>query len=179
MLWIWGGDFYNIGAPEWLNGPMKTFFVTAVKSSGDPVYMKYPMVRIVIFAASIVVGVAMWLLLNRTRIGMLIRAGVDNQKVVEAIKVIFVRHSLLALDRQLVAVALRPFADQADACVNADALVFGFDRVVVRDVEAFVSKSIAAQFPRVRGLLHCLIILQQPSADAALCKLSLSTDAPQ
>ena len=84
MLWIWGGDFYNIGAPEWLNGPMTTFFVTAVKSSGDPVYMKYPMVRIVIFAASIVVGIAMWMLLNRTRIGMLIRAGVDDRDMLSA-----------------------------------------------------------------------------------------------
>lgn len=84
MLWIWGGDFYNIGAPEWLNGPMTTFFVTAVKSSGDPVFMKYPMVRIVIFAASIVVGIAMWLLLNRTRIGMLIRAGVDDRDMLSA-----------------------------------------------------------------------------------------------
>lgn len=84
MLWIWGGDFYNIGAPEWLNGPMTTFFVTAVKSSGDPVYMKYPMVRIVIFAASVVVGIAMWMLLNRTRIGMLIRAGVDDRDMLSA-----------------------------------------------------------------------------------------------
>lgn len=84
MLWIWGGDFYNIGAPDWLNGPMTTFFVTAIKSSGDPVFMKYPMVRIVIFAASIVVGIAMWLLLNRTRIGMLIRAGVDDRDMLSA-----------------------------------------------------------------------------------------------
>ena len=84
MLWIWGGDFYNIGAPDWLNGPMSTFFVTAVKSSGDPVYMKYPMVRVVIFAASVVIGIGIWLLLNRTRIGMLVRAGVDDRDMLSA-----------------------------------------------------------------------------------------------
>ncbi len=84
MLWVWGGDFYNVGAPEWLNGPLTTFFVTAVKSSGDPVYMKYPLVRIVIFLASVVVGVGIWLLLNRTRIGMLIRAGVDDRDMLSA-----------------------------------------------------------------------------------------------
>ncbi|MCB1363465.1 MAG: branched-chain amino acid ABC transporter permease [Rhodobacteraceae bacterium] len=84
MLWIWGGDFYNISPPEWLSGPMSTFFVTGAKSSGELVYMKYPMVRIVIFAASVVVGVGMWLLLNRTRIGMLIRAGVDDRDMLSA-----------------------------------------------------------------------------------------------
>ncbi|MEM8686173.1 MAG: branched-chain amino acid ABC transporter permease [Pseudomonadota bacterium] len=84
MLWGFGGDFYNIQAPDWLNGPLRTFFVTAVKSSGDPVYMKYPMVRVVIFLASVVVGIGIWLLLNRTRIGMLVRAGVDDRDMLSA-----------------------------------------------------------------------------------------------
>lgn len=85
MLWAWGGDFYNITPPEWLSGPMQTFFVTGVKrSSGDLIYMKYPMVRVVIFAASVVVGLGMWLLLNRTRIGMLVRAGVDDRDMLSA-----------------------------------------------------------------------------------------------
>ncbi len=84
MLWAWGGDFYNIRAPDWLNGPLTTFFVTTVKRSGDLVYMKYPMVRIVIFLASVVVGIGMWMLLNRTRIGMLIRAGVDDRDMLSA-----------------------------------------------------------------------------------------------
>ena len=84
MLWIWGGDFYNIVPPDWLNGPMNTFFVTAVKRSGDLVFLKYPLVRVVIFAASVAVGIGMWLLLNRTRIGMLIRAGVDDRDMLSA-----------------------------------------------------------------------------------------------
>ena len=84
MLWVFGGDFYNISPPDWLSGPMSTFFVTGMKSNGDLVYLKYPMVRVVIFAASIVVGVGMWLLLNRTRIGMLIRAGVDDRDMLSA-----------------------------------------------------------------------------------------------
>lgn len=84
MLWIWGGDFYNISPPGWLSGPMDTFLTTARKSSGDLVYLKYPVVRIVIFLASVVVGVGMWLLLNRTRIGMLIRAGVDDRDMLSA-----------------------------------------------------------------------------------------------
>lgn len=84
MLWAWGGDFYNIGAPSWLSGPLETILVTTVKRSGDLVYLKYPMVRIVIFLASVAVGIGMWLLLNRTRIGMLIRAGVDDRDMLSA-----------------------------------------------------------------------------------------------
>lgn len=85
MLWMFGGDFYNISPPSWLSGPMETFFVTGVKrSSGDLIYLKYPLVRIVIFAASIVIGVGMWMLLNRTRVGMLVRAGVDDSAMLSA-----------------------------------------------------------------------------------------------
>ena len=84
MLWIWGGDFYQILPPDWLNGPMKLPFITAVKSSGEAVYLKYPIVRLVILLASIIIGVGMWLILNRTRIGMLIRAGVDDREMLSA-----------------------------------------------------------------------------------------------
>lgn len=85
MLWSFGGDFFNIRPPGWLSGPVETFFVTGVKrSTGDLIFMKYPQVRLAIFFASVVVGVAMWLVLNRTRIGMLIRAGVDDRDMLSA-----------------------------------------------------------------------------------------------
>lgn len=84
MLWGFGGDFFNISPPSWLSGPMETFFISTVKRSGELVYLKYPLVRIVIFAASVVVGVAMWMALNRTRAGMLIRAGVDDRDMLSA-----------------------------------------------------------------------------------------------
>jgi branched-chain amino acid transport system permease protein len=94
MLWGFGGDFFNITPPSWLSGPIETFFVTAQKSSGDLVYMKYPMVRVVIFVAAVVLGVAMWLSLNKTRIGMMIRAGVDDRDMLSAtgarIQIVFV-----------------------------------------------------------------------------------------
>ncbi|MEP0520557.1 MAG: branched-chain amino acid ABC transporter permease [Hyphomicrobiales bacterium] len=85
MLWVFGGDFFNITPPNWLSGPMETFLVTGVKrSSGDLIYLKYPIVRIVIFAASVAIGIGMWVLLNKTRIGMLIRAGVDDRDMLSA-----------------------------------------------------------------------------------------------
>ncbi len=84
MLWGFGGDFFNISPPSWLQGPVETFFVTAQKRSGDLVYLKYPVVRIVIFLAAVLVGIAMWLALNKTRIGMMIRAGVDDRDMLSA-----------------------------------------------------------------------------------------------
>ena len=85
MLWSFGGDFFNITPPAWLSGPVETFFTTGVKrSSGELIFLKYPKVRLVIFAASVVVGVLIWLVLNRTRAGMLIRAGVDDRDMLSA-----------------------------------------------------------------------------------------------
>lgn len=84
MLWVFGGDFYQIQTPNWLVGPIELPLVTAVKSSGEVVYLRYPMVRLVIFVAAIVIGIAMWLALNRTRVGMMVRAGVDDRDMLAA-----------------------------------------------------------------------------------------------
>jgi len=87
MLWAFGGDFYQVQTPDWLIGPVQLPFLTAVKSSGEVVYLSYPRVRLVIFAGSVVIGVAMWLVLNRTRIGMIVRAGVDDRDILAAMGV--------------------------------------------------------------------------------------------
>jgi branched-chain amino acid transport system permease protein len=84
MLWACGGDFYQIQTPSWLIGPIQLPFVTAVKSSGEAVYLQYPLVRLVIFAASVVIGILMWLALNRTRVGLMVRAGVDDRDILAA-----------------------------------------------------------------------------------------------
>jgi branched-chain amino acid transport system permease protein len=84
LLWIWGGQSYQILTPDFLSGPMDLPLVTAVRSDGTAVYLRYPRVRIWILIAAIVVGVAMWLVMTRTRIGMLIRAGVDDREMLAA-----------------------------------------------------------------------------------------------
>ncbi|MBR1277015.1 branched-chain amino acid ABC transporter permease [Bradyrhizobium sp. AUGA SZCCT0283] len=84
MLWVFGGDFYQIQTPNWLVGPIELPLVTALKSSGEAVYLRYPMVRLVIFVAAVVIGIAMWLALNRTRVGMMVRAGVDDRDMLAA-----------------------------------------------------------------------------------------------
>jgi branched-chain amino acid transport system permease protein len=84
MLWIWGGQSYTLQTPEWLEGPATLPVVVGTDRQGNPVYMRFPQVRIAILIMAIVIGVAMWLVLNRTRLGMLIRAGVDDKEMLTA-----------------------------------------------------------------------------------------------
>jgi branched-chain amino acid transport system permease protein len=84
MLWVWGGQSYQILSPEWLSGPTTLPVISSVDREGELVYLTFPAVRIAILVASVALGVLMWLALNRTRIGMLIRAGVDDREMLAA-----------------------------------------------------------------------------------------------
>jgi branched-chain amino acid transport system permease protein len=84
MLAIWGGNTYQFIVPEWLDGAITTPIITAVKSNGDAVYMKYPLYRLMVLVTAIVIGLALWLTINKTKIGMMIRAGVDDRAMLAA-----------------------------------------------------------------------------------------------
>ncbi len=64
--------------------PFDTPILLDVRPNVEPIYLRYPRVRLVIFAASVVLGVLLWLAINRTRVGMLIRAGVDDREMLAA-----------------------------------------------------------------------------------------------
>lgn len=81
MLWRWGGSYYQVQAPDWLYGAATLPIVVGATASGDPVYLQYPMLRLFILGLAVVVGVLLWLALNKTRVGMLIRAGVDDREI--------------------------------------------------------------------------------------------------
>jgi branched-chain amino acid transport system permease protein len=84
LLWNYGGDTFQVTTPEWLTGPVTLPLAVALRSNGEAVLMTYPLVRIAILAGAVIVGVAMWLALNRTRVGMLVRAGVDDRDMLSA-----------------------------------------------------------------------------------------------
>ncbi len=73
MLWIWGGGTYQFSPPDWLLGGIPL-----------PIIRFYPTYRLVLLGVAIVIGVALWLFLNRTRVGMMIRAGVDDRHMLGA-----------------------------------------------------------------------------------------------
>lgn len=86
-LVIWGGDTFSVQVPSALRG--------AVRFAG----IFYPTYRLFVLGLGIVVFIALWLLLNRTRLGALIRAGVDDAEMVEAmginIRRVFLATSML------------------------------------------------------------------------------------
>ena len=84
LLWSYGGDTFQVTTPDWLSGPVQLPFVVALRSNGEAVMMTYPLVRIAILVGAVATGVLMWLALNRTRIGMLVRAGVDDRDMLAA-----------------------------------------------------------------------------------------------
>jgi len=84
MLAVWTGTTYQFAPPEWLFGAATLPVVSAVKSSGAAIYIKYPIYRLTVLLVAIAVGVALWLFLNRTRIGMMIRAGVNDRGMLSA-----------------------------------------------------------------------------------------------
>jgi branched-chain amino acid transport system permease protein len=65
-LMLWGGDPINVAPPEGFGGFVRFGSVA------------FPLYRLAIIAIAVVVAVGLWMLLERTRLGAMIRAGVDD-----------------------------------------------------------------------------------------------------
>jgi branched-chain amino acid transport system permease protein len=94
-LIIWGGDPMQLAAPEWLSGSFRVL---------DFVFPKY---RVAVVVAALVSALLLWLLIEKTRLGAMIRAGVDDREMARAIGIPVKRLGTLvfALGTALVAVA--------------------------------------------------------------------------
>jgi branched-chain amino acid transport system permease protein len=73
MLWQWGGQIYQFDPPRAIYG-----------GTPLPLIDRYPTYRLVVLALAIALGVLLWAFLNRTRVGMMIRAGVDDRAMLAA-----------------------------------------------------------------------------------------------
>lgn len=71
-LLIWGGDTFSVPMPDVLKGAINVFGVF------------YPKFRMFVLLVGVIVFIGLWLMLNKTRLGALIRAGVDDAEMVEA-----------------------------------------------------------------------------------------------
>jgi len=69
---IWGPGPRQFTAPEFLQGPIELFGTF------------YPRYRLFVIVFGIVVAISLWLFLQRTRIGMIVRAGNLDSQMVEA-----------------------------------------------------------------------------------------------
>lgn len=75
ILVIWGGDTFSILPPLWL------------RSIADLGQFFYPKYRLFVLAMGIITFICLCFLLKRTRLGALIRAGVDDAEMVKAMGV--------------------------------------------------------------------------------------------
>jgi len=71
-----GNDVHGVKAPDWLAGGFRL---------GE--LMSYPWYRVFASVACIVVALGMYLVVNRTRLGMMIRAGASNRDMVRGLGV--------------------------------------------------------------------------------------------
>ena len=73
LLWIFGGEIYQFDPPRAIFGRTPL-----------PIVQVYPTYRLVLLLMSAAIGVLLWWFLNRTRVGMMIRAGVDDRGMLAA-----------------------------------------------------------------------------------------------
>ena len=73
LLAYYGGANYEVQTPDLLNGGVSLGFG-----------LIYPAIRIGVLLVAILIGVCLWLLLKRTRLGMIIRAGIVDRDMVSA-----------------------------------------------------------------------------------------------
>ena len=73
MLAIWGGTTYQFNIPDVLYGVIHL-----------PLIKGYTTYRLFILGVAVVIGLALWLFLTRTQVGMKIRAGVDDKDMLAA-----------------------------------------------------------------------------------------------
>jgi branched-chain amino acid transport system permease protein len=74
-LWLWGGDPRSMSAPPFLSGGTQLFGLT------------FPLYRLAVLVFSILIGLGLWLLLEKTRLGVMIRASVDDRQMAQGIGV--------------------------------------------------------------------------------------------
>ena len=74
LLWIFTGLVHQMEPPAWLSQPFR----------GLPIVNAYSSYRLLLLPLGIAIGVLLWLFLNRTRVGMMIRAGVDDRGMLAA-----------------------------------------------------------------------------------------------
>ena len=72
-LLIWGGDPQTVPVPPFLRGGM------------DIGFMVYPRYRFFVIVCAILVGAALFYLHSRTRIGAIVRAGVDDREMIASL----------------------------------------------------------------------------------------------
>ena len=122
-LVFFGGDTFSVPVPAFLKGPLQFAGLT------------YPKYRLFVLLIGILIFILLWLLMNRTRLGALIRAGVDDAETVEAmgvnIRKVFVITFMLGMALAGIAGALGGAFLSLYPSADSEILVFSLAVVII------------------------------------------------
>jgi branched-chain amino acid transport system permease protein len=135
-LAIWGGDPRTVPLPPYLAGSVTIGPVT------------YPIFRLLVIVLAIVVGVGLFLAQQRTRIGAIVRAGVDDRETIAALGIninavftaVFVVGAFLAGFAGVIGGGLLSLLPGTDA----DILLFGLAVVIIGGLGSLPGAAIGA-----------------------------------
>lgn len=123
VLVLFGGDTFSVPLPDVLRGPFEFFG------------MSYPRFRLFVLGVGILVYIFLVILMTRTRLGALIRAGVDDAETVEAmginIRKVFVITFMLGMALAGLAGALGGAFLSLYPTADAEILVFSLAVVII------------------------------------------------
>ncbi|WP_396667188.1 branched-chain amino acid ABC transporter permease [Microbacterium sp. R86528] len=74
MFAVFGGTATQVPVPAWLSVGVDLPFLSS----------PYPLLRLVILGLAIIIGIAIWLVIQKTRFGSIVRAGVDDSAMTAA-----------------------------------------------------------------------------------------------
>jgi branched-chain amino acid transport system permease protein len=72
-LWLWPRSVLVISKPAWLTGSLTFFDIT------------FPLYRIALIVVGLVIAALLWYFQEKTRVGAMVRAGVDDREMVTAL----------------------------------------------------------------------------------------------
>ena len=161
---VWGVDAQPLTLPNWLAGNVEII-----------VDAPYPIYRLIIIGVGIAVAIALYWVITRTRVGMLIRAGASNRPMVGALGVnIRFLYTLVfglgAVFAGLAGLMAAPLLS-VESGMGEEMLIFAFVVIVIGGIGsirgALVASVIVGIFETVGRSILPFIMLEIVSAEAA------------
>ncbi|MDW4527332.1 branched-chain amino acid ABC transporter permease [Rossellomorea marisflavi] len=162
---LWGPNPIRVNLPEWLQG--------SFQFDGGVILIKY---RLFVIVVGIIMYAALWLLLNKTRIGLMIRAGVIDKEMVQAmginVKAIFTFVFLLGSAMAAMGGALlAPYSGVVFAEMGMQYAILAFIVVIIGGMGSLQGSALASL---IVGVLGAFMAYYIPDLSLALNMLLLA-----
>ncbi|MBV6683782.1 branched-chain amino acid ABC transporter permease [Bacillus sp. JRC01] len=162
---LWGPNPIRVNLPEWLQG--------SFQFDGGVILIKY---RLFVIVVGVIMYAALWLLLSKTRIGLMIRAGVIDKEMVQAmginVKAIFTFVFLLGSAMAAMGGALlAPYSGVVFAEMGMQYAVLAFIVVIIGGMGSLQGSALASL---IVGVLGAFMAYYIPDLSLALNMLLLA-----